>query len=199
MVVLNGRRSDPWPSRLTRVSATDDLFAAVQARAGGTPYVVEPTPAGFDVRPATDDPQWFGRLREGHLTETAIHHVTVDGAARTVRIADELRTLTWRAGTDGRERPQLGASVGVSSGRSTSRRVQRTYSLSRNGFTQESETTFDSAAGRDLVEATATDLGWKLERGLNERIGLYVGVTTIVLLVLAGIGVGIAALAGAFS
>lgn len=181
------------------MSATDDLFAAVQARAGGTPYVVEPTPEGFDVRLATDDPQWFGRLREGRLTQASIHHVKVDGSARTVQITDELHTLSWRAGTDGRERPVLGGSLGVASGRVRSRGVQRTYSLGRGGLTQESERTFDSAAGRDLVAATARELGWKIERGLNERIGLYVGVTTIVLLVLAGIGVGIAALAGAFS
>ena len=43
----------------------------------------------------------------------------------------------------------------------------------------------------------AKALGWKLQRSLNERIGLYVGVTTIVLLILAGIVVGILALAGA--
>jgi hypothetical protein len=59
--------------------------------------------------------------------------------------------------------------------------------------------TVNATAGRDLVVDAAHALGWKLERSLNERIGLYIGVTTIVLLVLAGIVVGIVALAGGFS
>lgn len=189
----------PGRSRLTRVSATEELFAAVQARAVGTPYVVEPTPEGFDVRLRLDDPQWFGQLREGRLTQTSIEHVKVQEASRTIVITDEIRTLSWIAGTDGRERPRLGATLEVASGRVTSWNVQRTYSVSRHGITKESEVTFDASAGRDLVLDTATPLGWKLRRRLDERVGLYVGVTTIVLLVLAGIVVGVVALAGGFS
>jgi hypothetical protein len=157
------------------MSATEELFAAVRARATGTPYVVEKTATGFDVRLELEDPQWFGQLREWRLTKASIHHVQVEEASRTIMITDELRTLTWQAGTDGRERPTLG------------------------GLTQESEAGFDSSVGRDLVVDTAKPLGWKLRRSLNERIGLYVGVTTIVLLVLAGIGVGVFALAGGLS
>ena len=181
------------------MTGSQELVAGVRARAEGTPYVVEETPAGFDVRLAVEDPRWFGQLREWRLTQASIHHVQVNEAARSVRIDDDLRTLTWQAGTDGRERPALGAAVEVSRGRVTSRSVQRTYTMGAGGPTQESETTFDSSAGRDLVVDTAKGLGWKVERSLNERIGLYVGVGTLVLLVLAGIVVGIVALAGGFS
>ena len=179
------------------MSATQELLAAVQARAMGTPYVVEPTPQGFDVRLALEDPQWFGSFRERHLVQASIHHVRTNQATLTCSIDDELRNLTWQAGSDGPERPVLGAAVSVARGNIRSRSVRRTYSLGRAGMTKTSEDTFDSSAGRDLVVDVAKALGWQLQRSLNERIGLYVGVTTIVLLILAGIVVGILALAGA--
>ena len=81
------------------MSATEDLFAAVQARAAGTPYVVEATADGFDVRLALEDPQWFGQLREWRLTQASVQHVQAVEASRTIMITDEIRTLTWVAGT----------------------------------------------------------------------------------------------------
>ena len=181
------------------MNATQELLAAVQSRAVGTPYVVEPTPEGFDVRLALEDPQWFGSFREQRLVMASIHHVRTDEATRTCSVDDELRSLTWRAGSDGRERPVLGASVSVSRGNIRSRSVRRTYSLGQGGGTKTSEATFDSSAGRDLVTGAAKQLGWTLRRGLNERIGLVVGLGTVALLVLAGIIVGIVALAGGLS
>ncbi|SEQ60343.1 hypothetical protein [Microlunatus flavus] len=180
------------------MSATQELAEAVRARAQGTPYVVEPTPSGFDVRLALEDPQWFGTFREWRLVQASVHHVRTEEARRTVGVEDELRTLTWQAGVDGRERPTLGAAVGVQRGRVVSKSVQRTYSLGGGGLRKESERSFDSGVGRRLVEDSAKALGWKQERSLNEKIGLYVGLGTIALLVLAGIVVGIVALAGGF-
>ena len=82
----------------------------------------------------------------------------------------------------------------------TSRSVQRTYSLGAGGLTKESEVSVRHRRAAATSSSTPRrPLGWKLQRSLNERIGLYVGVTTIVLLVLAGIVVGIVALAGGFS
>ena len=181
------------------MSASQELFETVRTRAQGTPYVVEPTAEGFDVRLALEDPQWFGSFREWRLTKASVHHVRTDDAARTCSVDDELRTLTWRAGTDGRERPVLSAGVSVERGNLRSRSVRRTYSLGRDGLTRTSTASFDSSAGRDLVVEAAKQLGWTLRRGLNERIGLVVGLGTIGLLVLAGIVVGVVALAGGFS
>lgn len=181
------------------MSATRELADAVRARAQGTPYRVEETPTGFDVRLALEDPQWFGTFREWRLVEASIHHVRTDEAKRTVSVDDELRTLTWQAGSDGRERPTLGAAVSVARGNVRSTSVQRTYSIGGGGVEQTSVHSFDSGAGRDLVLDSAKALGWKQERSLNEKIGLYVGLGTIVLLVLCGIVIGIVALAGGFS
>lgn len=181
------------------MSAGQELFDAVRSRTQGTPYVVEPTAEGFDVRLVLDDPQWFGTYRERRMTKASVHHVKVAEATRTVSVTDELRSLTWRAGTDGRERPTLGAGIGFASGKLRERGVRRTYTLGSSGLTKESETSFDTAAGRRLVLDAAQALGWKVERGLHERIGLFVGLGTIVLLVLAGLVVGIVALAGGFS
>ena len=181
------------------MDGTQELFDAVRARAQGTPYVVEPTAKGFDVRLALDDPQWFGSFREWRLTEASLHHVRVQGTARTLAITDELRSLTWRAGTDGRVRPTLGAQRAVISGNVRRKSVRRTYTLGSGGLTKESETRFDSGAGRRLVLDAAKPLGWKVELSLNERIGLYVGVGTIVLMVLTGLVIGIVALVRVFS
>lgn len=181
------------------MSVTEELIAAVRERAARTPYAVVETPEGFDVRLESEDPQWFGQLREWRLTQWTVHHVRVKEASRVLTVTDELRTLSWRAGTDGRERPTLGAALEVASGRFRNRSVRRTYSAGRHGITKESETTFDSDAGRRLVLDAGQALGWRFERGVNERIGLYVGVVTVVLLVLAGVVVGVVALTGGFS
>lgn len=178
------------------MSATQELADAVRARAQGTPYVVEETPTGFDVRLAIEDPRWFGTFREWQLTQASVHHVRTDEASRTFSVTDELRTLTWQAGSDGRERPWLGAAVETASGRVRSRSFSRTYSI---GGAVSEESSFDSGAGRDLVVDAAKGLGWKVERSLNEKIGLYVALGTIALLVGMGIVLGIIALAGGFA
>ena len=108
------------------MTATQELIDAVRARAHGTPYVVEETPEGFDVRLALEDPQLFRQLRGWRLVEASIHHVRTDEARRTCSVEDELRTLTWRAGPTGEERPALGARLGVQKGRVISKSVQKT-------------------------------------------------------------------------
>ena len=180
------------------MSATQELAEAVRARAQGTPYVVEPTPTGFDVRLALEDPQWFGTFREWRLVQASVHHVRTDEARRTYSVEDELRTLTWRAVLDGRERPALGATIGVQRGRVISKSFQRTCSVGRGGVQQESARSFDAGAGRRLVEDSAKALGWKQQLSLNEKIGAVVGFGTLALLVLAAIVVGVVALAGGF-
>ena len=181
------------------MSGTQELVEAVRARAQGTPYVVEPTPTGFDVRLALDDPQWFGTFREWRLVQASVHHVRTDDARRTFSVEDELRSLSWQAGLDGRERPTPGATVGVQRGRITRKTVQRTCSIGRGGVHPESERTFDSTVGRRLVEDSARALGWKQQLSLNEKIGAVVGFGTLALLVLAAVVVGVVALAGGFA
>ncbi len=181
------------------MNVTEELVAAVRERAARTPYAVVETPEGFDVQLALDDPQSFGQLREWRLTQAVVHHVRVQEASRTLTVTDEVRTLSWRAGTDGRERPALGAALEVASGRVRTRSFRKTYAAGRHGITKESETTFDSDAGRRLVLDAGRTLGWKFERSLNERIGLSVAVITLVLLVITGIVAGVVALAGGLS
>ena len=181
------------------MSATQELADTVRTRAQGTPYVVEEAPGGFDVRLALEDPQWFGTFREQRLVQASVHHVRTDEATRSCTVEDELRTLTWRAGTDGRERPTLGATLKVQKGRVRSKSVQKTYAVGLDGVQQTSERRFDSDVGRRLIQDAVEELGWKQRLSLNEKIGLYVAVVTVALLVLGGIAVGIVALAGGLS
>ena len=155
------------------MSATQELADAVRRRAQGTPYVVEETPEGFDVR--------------------------TDEATRSCTVEHELRTLTWRDGTDGRERPELGAMLGVTRGRVRSTNVQKTFTVGLDGVRQTSERRVDPGAGRRLVEDAVKELGWTQRLSLDEKIGLSVAVVTVALLVLGGIVVGVVALAGGFS
>ena len=178
------------------MSATQELADAVRTRAQGTPYVVEETPEGFDVRLALEDPLLFRQLRGWRLVEASVHHVRTDAERRTCSVEDELRELTWRAGPDGQERPTLGARLAVKQGRVVSKSVQRTYGLGSDGIEQRSEQRFDSTVGRRLVEDSARELGWKQERGAKEKVGLVVAVAVVALLVLGGIVVGVVALVG---
>jgi len=181
------------------MSATQELADAVRRRAQGTPYLVEETPQGFDVRLSLEDPMLFRQFRGWRLVDASIHHVRTDEERRTCSVEDELRELTWRAGPDGQERPTLGARLAVKKGRVVSKSVQRTYGLGSGGVEQRSEQRFDNTVGRRLVEDSARELGWKQERGTREKIGLVVAVVVVALLVLSGIVVGIVALAGGFS
>jgi hypothetical protein len=178
------------------VTATQELADAVRARAQGTPYVVEETPEGFDVRLALEDPLLFRQLRGWRLVEASIHHVRTDEERRTCSVEDELRELTWRAGPDGQQRPTLGGRLAVKKGRVISKSVQRRYGAAASGIEERSEQRFDNTVGRRLVEDAARDLGWRQERGTSEKIGLYVAVAVVALLVLGGLVVGVLALAG---
>ena len=66
-----------------------DLAAAVRRLAAGTPYVVQETADGFDVRVDVADARWSGLFHGQGLRKVSVHHVRVDAAARELR-------LRWR-------------------------------------------------------------------------------------------------------
>lgn len=178
----------------------DRLLDAVRARTEGTPYVVEPTAQGFDVRIDIENASWYALMYKQHLSRTWIYHVAVDEAAKTLSITDDVRGVDWRAGAEsegGVPTPVLKASLSRELGRIESKSFQKTWAVNERGeYGKVVDFSFDAAEGRNLVREPARELGWDERMGGAQRIGLYVAVGTIALLVLAGIVVGIVALAG---
>ena len=165
-----------------------EFFERVRAAADGTPYVVTSTPSGFDVTLDIVDARWFGVLNAAGIQRVFTHHVHVEGD--TYSITDESRSLEWVAGT-----PRLAARAEVTRGRVKEFGVQKVWAFDANGhFGVQAVYLFNSEEGRDLIEGVAQQLGLEQKRGTAEKIGLYVGVGTIALLILCGIGVAIFAL-----
>ena len=76
--------------------------------------------------------------------------------------------------------------------------VQKVWAFDENGqFGKVVDYRFNSEEGRDLVTMIGDNLGLKQQRGTSEKIGLWVALLTIAGLVIAGIVIGILALAGA--
>lgn len=180
--------------------ASRELLEAVRARTEGTPYTLVETEDGFDVGVDLADATYWTLLQQRHLTSTFTHRVRLDEAARTLAITDDSFELTWHRGLDvsgGVPVPRLGARVSRHLGRLEKKSFQKTWAVSEQGrFEKVVDYRFDASEGRDLVRGPAGELGWTEVRGTAEKIGLYVAVTTIVLLVLSGLTVGVLFLLG---
>lgn len=180
--------------------ASRELVEAVRARTEGTPYALVETEHGFDVGVDLADTTYYSLMYQRHLTTTFTHRVRLDEADRTLAITDDSWELTWHRGLDvsgGVPVPRLGASVSRSLGRLEKKSFQKTWAVSDRGwFEKVVDYRFDAAEGRDLVRGPAQELGWTEVRGTAEKIGLYVAVTTVVLLVLSGLVVGLLFLLG---
>lgn len=177
-----------------------ELVAAVRARTEGTPYAVTETGDGFDVQVDIENASWYALLYKQHLSKTWIYHVKVEEGAKQLSITDDAREVDWRAGagvSGGTPVPVLALSTSLKKGRLEEKSFQKTWAVNEQGhYDKVVDFDFTSSEGRDLIRRPAQELGWTEKRGGSERIGLYVGVGTIVLLVLAGIIVAIVALSG---
>jgi hypothetical protein len=170
----------------------EDFLTAVQEAAAGTPYVVTPTDSGFDVALDIVNAQWYGVFNKAGLSKAYIHHVAVSDDG-TYTITDDSREVEWVAGV-----PRASASASRQVGRVKEFGVQKVWAFDENGnFGTVVDYRFNSEEGRDMVTMIGERLGLKQERGTSAKIGLYVGLGTIVALVICGIVIGILALAGA--
>ena len=157
---------------------TDRFRDQVSRNAEGTPYVVTPTTEGFDVGIDIVDARWFELYEKVGLSRTFVHHVAVEGTTYTV--TDDSRTLEWEAGS-----PRLGATVERFVGRKYELSFQKTVAVSeRARVEQVVDYTFDSEEGRRLVRAAAKEQGLKEHMPLNAKIGLWVALLVIVVMVI---------------
>jgi hypothetical protein len=166
-----------------------ELMARVQAATQGMPLAVIPTPKGFDVTADIATPQWHGLFYRENVRQVFTHHVSVNEGARTLTVTSELLQLQWYsgAGPGAPPVPFLGRSLSKTSGRVVHKSFSKTYGKGEDGrFGKVEEYRFSSEEGRRLILGAAASLGWTVERGLHEKIGI----------IMALVGLGIAALTG---
>ncbi|WP_445256494.1 hypothetical protein [Nocardioides aurantiacus] len=180
--------------------AARELVEAVRARTEGTPYALVETEDGFDLGLDLADATYLTLMYQRRLERSFTHEVRLDEATRTMSITDSSRELTWRRGADvcgGVPVPTVGARLSVARGRLVSRSFETTVAVREDGSAgRVVDYRFDSGESRDLVRGPARELGWREVRGTAEKIGLYVGVGTLVLLVVSGVVVGLLFLFG---
>lgn len=163
-----------------------ELFARVQQAAEDTPYKVVPTTKGFDVELDVVDATWFGLFNKAGLKHAFTHHVSVPETG-TYAVTDDARTVEWIAGT-----PRIAYETSREVGRIKKVSFNRTYAFNEQGeFGKVVDFTFNSEEGRALIDSAATEIGYRPVRGSIEKIGLFIGLGTLVLLVLMGVIVGV--------
>ena len=163
-----------------------ELFTRVQQAAADTPYKVVPTEKGFDVELDVADATWFGLFNKAGLKHAFIHHVSIPETG-IYSVTDDARTVEWIAGT-----PRVSYEASREVGRIKKVSFNRTYAFNEQGeFGKVVDFKFNSEDGRALIESAAADLAYRQVRGSAEKVGLYVGLGTLALLVLMGIIVGV--------
>ncbi len=178
----------------------DELRAAVAARAEGTPYVVVPTPEGFDLRIDLADARWWGPLGAAGRRKVVQHRVALDEGARSMTITDDHYDVQWSAGADVSTRvPRLVASARAerSLGRTWEVSGEKTFGLDDTGRPATVvDYTFSSAEGHGMIRDAAAPLGWSERMGAAQRAGVVAavaaggvaGLVAVVLVVLGATG-----------
>jgi hypothetical protein len=178
---------------------TRALIEAVRSRAEPLGYEVTETADGFVVERNLADVRYWGLLHQAGIRTLTGHEVRVDEAAGRVSITDVQRDVEWRAGNDGAAdlRPFWSLHQEVSRGRIAAVGTTRSWGMREDGTLGTIEDySFDTNAGRGAIRGAVEELGWGEQMPLDQRIGLYVAVATVVGLVLCFGAWGLVALLG---
>jgi hypothetical protein len=171
------------------------LLAAVTERARGTGYVVTKTPRGFRVERDLSDATWWGPLFKAGVHRLTAHEVRVDAATRQLTITDEMRNVEWQTGAD--PRPMWRGHAEMSRGRMIQLGFRKSYGVRGDGTLGPIEDyRYDTREGRDLIRASAAELGWSERMPWEQKVGLLFGVvgavgavvTVVTLLVFLALG-----------
>jgi hypothetical protein len=171
---------------VTALPQTAQFYEAVRQELDGTPYILTPTPQGFDLALDLENAQWFGVFNKAGLRSSYVHHVTVapDG---TYRILDDKITFQWRAGVP------TGFRYERAQGRLTEVSFKKSWGITERGeFGQITDYRFNSAEGHRLIRTAANSLGLKEKMPAAMVIGLIFGIIgglgAVLVLVVLGIG-----------
>ena len=147
----------------------------VASHAEGTPYVVSPTPEGFDVALDIVDARWYQLYAKAGLERTFVHHVTMAGG-RDFTITDDSHTLEWEAG-----HPRLGARVERFLGRRYDVGFRKTIAVTEDArIDTVVDYAFSSEEGRKLIKGAAKELGLREHLPTSAKAGLWIAVVVLV-------------------
>lgn len=178
----------------------DDLREAVLVLAADSPYTVQRTDDGFDVTLDLAEARFYSLFTRHGLNKVFIQRISVDEEAQTFTMLDASRAVEWSAGVSASDPvPRFSGSIEIFQGRSISVQKQRIYAWDQDlQFRKVVDYDFSTSEGHALVRAAAAQVGLTERWPWQAKVGLVVGVGTLALLAIAGIGVLIAWLAGAF-
>ena len=157
------------------MSEIDRFRDRVAHHAEGTPYVVSPTPEGFDVALDIVDARWYQLYAKAGLERTFVHHVAMNGD-RDYTITDDSHTLEWEAG-----HPRIGARVERFVGRRYDFSFQKTIAISEEARLEPVvDYRFSSEEGRKLITSAGKELGLRQHMPATARLGLWFAVAVLV-------------------
>ncbi|HZE39615.1 MAG TPA: hypothetical protein VE172_12465 [Stackebrandtia sp.] len=166
-------------------AAAAELYARVEAACANTPYALTRTEDGFDLSVDIKQPQWQYLLYQRRVTQVFTHRVSVDEANKQLSISDQVRTVEWSTGVDGKPIPVLGANISVQSGRVIE--VSSYKTLGGDGATTEYR--FSSEEGRRLITEPAKQLGWSVTWPGSAKAALVIAVIGVVVALVAVVAV----------
>ncbi|GMA32036.1 hypothetical protein [Litorihabitans aurantiacus] len=176
------------------------LAQEVRRLAHGRPYtVVDETDDAFTVHIDVVDAGWWTLFKRKHLTYVFTHRVSVKHDGRAYSVRDTRKTLAWEAGVDvagGVPRPVIRGSMTFATGTIREKSFRREIAFDdelRPGVVV--DYTFSSNEGNQLIEQAARRLG--MRKTMN-GVSIFALVVALVAGVGSLLGVGIAALTGAF-
>lgn len=161
-----------------------DTLAAIQAAAIGTPYRVEPTERGFTVGLDIVNAQWWQMWAKAGLSRAYSVDVVLHPGKGTAVLTDHSQEVRWSAGV-----PSLGGRISKQSGRTYSFQAGKAVGVRGDGTLGEIYNyRFNSQEVRGFVEQQLKLHGWKIALPGVAKGALWVGIGTIVLMIL-GFGV----------
>jgi hypothetical protein len=166
------------------------LYESLRRSAEGLPYVLEPTPKGFDFKVDIANADWWDLLGRSGLRKSYVHHVNVIDPT-TYSITDDLFTVTWNAGV-----PTARYTSERQYGRNISIGFGKAYALDDDLKPAEVYSyTYSTEESRRLIQSAARALGMKEKWPAAAVVGLVVGVIGALGAVIALIALGITRLA----
>jgi hypothetical protein len=144
------------------VLTKQQLIALFQQKAVDSPYIIELTPNGFNVKLNIVDAKWMTIIQANGLKKTFSIEVTLDEAKHAVQTNDRMYSLSWNAGLNGALVPSIQAEVSTFSGSmmeiSTDKRVGYVPGA---GVGLAVNYTFNSEEARGWLNAVLVEGGWQ--------------------------------------
>lgn len=147
------------------------LYESLRRSTEGSPYIVEPTPKGFDFKVDIANAQWWDLLGRSGLTKSYVHHVKVIDS-RTYSITDDLLTITWNVGV-----PTAQRTYKRTYGRNISIGFGKAYALDNDLKPAEVYSyTYSTEESRRMIQSAARALDMKEKWPAAAIFGLVFGI-----------------------